>query len=380
MIYYFHIIYEGFVMFEKTSCNMSNKDSYIRILIASIIMLFALYLPSYILGVIAVVVFYTAYKKFCFIYAWLKINERFSKDNYYLSLLPKHRTSPVFIFDESGNIAFENKPARRLVADVKKIEDLYIADHSKRIKSTKQDYIIYKSDGTYFQVELIPVISEHLILANFTDVTEVIELNDAIEETQREVIYAMGEIGETRSKETGNHVKRVALYSKKLALLCGLSYEEADRLHMASPMHDIGKVGIADAILNAPRKLTKDEFEIMKTHAELGYNMLCYSDKPILKAAAIVAGEHHEKWDGSGYPNAKSAEEIHIYGRITAVADVFDALGSERIYKKAWELDKIIQLFKEERGKHFDPKIVDLFLQNIDSFVKIRDKFKDIHD
>jgi len=367
-------------MFAQVSCNMSNKDAYTRIFIAILIILLAIYFKSYILALIASIIFYTGYQKFCFIYAWLKINQRFSKDNYYLSLLPKHRTTPVFIFNKEGEIAFENKPAQRLTADIMKIEDLYTANHSKKAELTKKDYVIYKSHGTYFQVELIPIHSENLILAYFTDVTEVIELNDAIEETQREVIYAMGEIGETRSKETGNHVKRVALYSKKLALLYGLSYAEADKLHMASPMHDIGKVGIPDAILNAPRKLTKDEFEVMKTHAQIGYNMLCYSDKAILKAASIVAGEHHEKWDGSGYPNAKRGEDIHIYGRITAVADVFDALGSERVYKKAWKLEKIIELFKEERGKHFDPKLVDLFLDNLESFLKIRDKFKDIYD
>jgi len=146
---------------------------------------------------------------------------------------------------------------------------------------------------------------------------------------------------------------------------------------MASPMHDIGKVGIPDAILNAPRKLSFDEFEIMKTHASLGYDMLKSSNKPILQAAAIVANEHHEKFDGSGYPNGTSGEDIHIYGRITAVADVFDALGSERVYKKAWELDRILELFKEESGKHFDPKLVQLFMDNLDIFLEIRDKFKD---
>jgi len=142
-------------------------------------------------------------------------------------------------------------------------------------------------------------------------------------------------------------------------------------------MHDIGKVGIPDAILNAPRKLTKEEFEVMKTHALLGYNMLKNSHKPILQAAAIVANEHHEKYDGSGYPNAKSGEDIHIYGRITALADVFDALGSERVYKKAWKLEKILTLFKEESGKHFDPKLVTLFLDNIEIFLNIRNKFQD---
>jgi len=365
-------------MYKKTSCNMTNRDSYIRALIASIVILYAFYESSFTIGIIAIIIFYTAYTKFCFVYFAFKINNSFSKDNFYLSLLPLHRTSPVFIFDDEGKVVFENTPAKRLVSNIQQIEDLYLADHSKRLKSTQQEHIIYKTHKVYFQVELIPVLAEHLILAYFTDVTEVIELNDAIEETQREVIYAMGEIGETRSKETGNHVKRVALYSKELALLYKLSYAEADTLHMASPMHDIGKVGIPDAILNAPRKLTVDEFEIMKTHAELGYNMLKHSDKPILKAAAIVAGEHHEKWDGSGYPHGKCAEEIHIYGRITALADVFDALGSERVYKKAWPLDKILTLFKEESGKHFDPELVELFINNLDLFLHIRDEFKDV--
>ena len=357
-------------MFKKTQCNMTNRDSYIRAFIASAIMLFAFLTNSFLLGTISIVIFYTAYTKFCFVYFALKINNRFSKDNYYLSLLPKYRTSPVFIFNGEGKMLFSNKEAQMAFPNIRYIKDFYLSN----------EQTVYKRNDRYFQIELKDIKSEKLTLVYLNDVTKVIQLNDEIEETQREVIYAMGEIGETRSKETGNHVKRVALYSKELALLYGLSNSEADILHMASPMHDIGKVGIPDAILNAPRKLSKDEFEIMKTHSQLGQNMLKHSDKPILKAAAIVAGQHHEKWDGSGYPNAKVGEDTHIYGRITAVADVFDALGSERVYKKAWELDKILTLFKEERGKHFDPKLVDLFLNNIDSFLKIRDKFKDIHD
>ena len=355
-------------MFKKTQCNMTNRDSYIRAFIASAIILFAFLTNSFLLGTISIIIFYTAYTKFCFVYFALKINKRFSKDNYYLSLLPKYRTSPVFIFNGKGKMLFSNKEAKMAFPNIKYIKDFYLSN----------EQTVYKRNDRYFQIELKDIKSEKLTLVYLNDVTKVMELNDAIEETQREVIYAMGELGETRSKETGNHVKRVALYSQTLALLCGLSYEEANKLHMASPMHDIGKVGIPDAILNAPRKLSKDEFEIMKTHAELGYNMLKHSDKPILKAAAIVAGEHHEKWDGSGYPNGKSGEDIHIYGRITAVADVFDALGSERVYKKAWPIEKILILFKEERGKHFDPQLIDLFINNLDSFLKIRDKFKDV--
>ena len=146
---------------------------------------------------------------------------------------------------------------------------------------------------------------------------------------------------------------------------------------MASPMHDIGKVGIPDAILNKPGKLTDDEFKIMKTHSALGYQMLKHSNREILQMAAIVAYTHHEKWDGTGYPKKIKGEAIHIFGRITALADVFDALGSDRCYKKAWELEDILALIKEERGKHFDPDLVDLFLGNLDEFLVIRDRFKD---
>ena len=195
--------------------------------------------------------------------------------------------------------------------------------------------------------------------------------------TQREIVYKLGEVSESRSKETGNHVRRVAAYSRLLALGAGLSQKEADLVQMASPMHDIGKIAIPDAILNKPGRLTPEEFEIMKTHAQLGHDMLDHSERPILKAAAIIAGEHHEKWDGSGYPHGTAGEDIHVYGRITAVADVFDALGSERVYKKAWPLEKIVDLFREERGRHFDPALVDILLGQLDEFLEIRTEFQD---
>ncbi|WP_025851681.1 HD domain-containing phosphohydrolase [Paenibacillus ehimensis] len=202
-------------------------------------------------------------------------------------------------------------------------------------------------------------------------------LSHEIEETQKEIIFTMGEIGENRSKETGNHVKRVAEYSYILARGLGMSEEEAELLKTASPMHDIGKVAVPDAILKKPGKLTADEFEIMKSHTTTGYSLLKNSKRRILKAAAIVAHEHHEKWDGTGYPRGLRGEQIHIYGRITAIADVFDALGSERIYKKAWELDRILKLLKEERGVHFDPQIVDVFMQLLPKLLEVRDRYTD---
>ena len=209
-------------------------------------------------------------------------------------------------------------------------------------------------------------------------IQQIENLHGEITNTQKEIIYTMGEIAETRSKETGNHVKRVAEYSYLLAIKVGLSEEEANILKLASPMHDIGKVGIPDNILNKPGKLTYEEFEIMKTHAQLGFEMLRHSKKPILQAAAIVSREHHEKYNGLGYPRSLKKEEIHIFARITAIADVFDALGSDRVYKKAWADEKIIKLFNDEKGKHFDPNIVDLFLENIDEVYKIRSMFKDL--
>ena len=365
-------------MIKKKNINITPIDSLIRIILATLLLIYSLYSSYHFLIIFSLLLYYTGISKFCFLYHFLKINDRFSAKNYYLSLLPKHNPSSVFIFDIKEKLVFKNSAASKEFLDVSSPQSIGISDFEHLILDSKTDTIIYEYQDKYFQIELQGLSDEKLLLAYLTDVTEVIELNNAIEETQREVIYAMGEIGETRSKETGNHVKRVALYSKELALLYGLSFKEADKLQMASPMHDIGKVGIPDAILNAPRKLTKDEFEVMKTHASLGYDMLKSSNKAILKAAAIVANEHHEKFDGSGYPNGTIGEEIHIYGRITAIADVFDALGSERVYKKAWELERILQLFRDESGKHFDPKLVTLFLENLDKFLLIRDKFKDI--
>ena len=240
-----------------------------------------------------------------------------------------------------------------------------------------------KKSGEHYYVDAVfmPLfdkndkIIEYLAIRH--DITDTINMHVEMEDTQKEIIFKMGEVGESRSKETGNHVKRVAHYSKLLAKLAGLSREDEDLLFSASPMHDIGKVGIPDSILKKPGALDSDEWTIMKTHAEIGYKVLKDSKRPILKSAAIVAYTHHEKWNGSGYPNAISGEEIHIFGRITAIVDVFDALGSDRCYKKAWELEKILQFFKEERGKHFDPNLIDLFLENIDNFLVIRDKFSD---
>jgi putative nucleotidyltransferase with HDIG domain len=333
-----------------------------------IILFLSVYTTCYAFALVSSLLFYTAVTKKCMLYSIFDINKRFSLQNYYRSLLPLYNPSAVFIFDKKGKLVFKNESAAREFDSIQNLSDF----------NNQEDNFKYETNEKTFQVNLSTTEEKEFTLAYTSDITQIIELDKQIEKTQKEIIYTMGEIGETRSKETGNHVKRVANYSYLLAKLYGLSDLEADLLKTASPMHDIGKVAIPDDILKKPSSLTESEFKTMKTHAKLGYNMLRKSDKPIIKAAAIVAYEHHEKYDGSGYPRGLEGNNIHIYGRITAVADVFDALGSDRVYKKAWDLEKILDLFKNERGKHFDPKLIDLFLEHLPRFLEIKERYKDI--
>lgn len=198
-------------------------------------------------------------------------------------------------------------------------------------------------------------------------------LNQEIIDTQRELILTLGEICETRSHETGMHVVRMAEFSFLLAQLADCA--DAELIQQAAPMHDIGKVAIPDHILNKPGALTPEEWEIMKTHSELGFKMLSVSQRPLLNMAAIIAHQHHEKWDGTGYPQGLQGEEIDIAGRVTAMADVFDALSFARCYKPAWQLDAILKFFKSQRGLHFDPRLVDLFFANLDLFLAQRQRY-----
>lgn len=202
-------------------------------------------------------------------------------------------------------------------------------------------------------------------------------LRDEIEDTQRELVYLLGEAVEKRSKETGAHVKRVAKISELLARKVGLPDTTIELIKHASPLHDVGKIAVPDSILNKPGKHSQDEWQVMKTHAEIGYEILSKSDKRILKMGATIAHQHHEKWDGSGYPQGLKGEQIDICGRIVALADVYDALGSSRCYKTPWDHDDIIAFLKEQSGKHFDPQLVDIVLNHPDEFKAFRSKFPD---
>jgi len=196
-------------------------------------------------------------------------------------------------------------------------------------------------------------------------------------ETLEEILFTMGTIGEIRSEETSNHVRRVAGYSELLAHYYGLPPKECTLVKEASPLHDIGKAALPDAVIRKSGRFTEAERRLMNDHTRLGYEMLMHSERPLFKAAAIIAYEHHERYDGKGYPRGLQGSDIHIYGRITALADVFDALGSDREYKKAWRDDEIWAYFREQSGKQFDPELVELFFNHLDAFLKIRDTYRD---
>ncbi len=200
---------------------------------------------------------------------------------------------------------------------------------------------------------------------------------EEVELTQREMIYRMSEAVESRSKETSNHVKRVALTCQYLARAIGMNEQEVEVLYKAAPLHDIGKIAIPDHILNKPGKLNDDEWQKMKTHAQIGYDILASSELKVLSAGAIVAAEHHENWDGSGYPKGKKGESIHIYGRIAAIADVFDALVNKRCYKSAWSIVETMDFFREMTAVKFDPKLVELIFKHQDDLMAIQDKYTD---
>jgi response regulator RpfG family c-di-GMP phosphodiesterase len=222
--------------------------------------------------------------------------------------------------------------------------------------------------------------NQHLIeifSSNISVAFDNIDLNQTIAETQRELLFTLGEVMETRSSETANHVRRVAEYSYLIALKMGVPQDEADRLKLASPMHDVGKIGIPDSVLLKPDKLNNEEFDIVKQHTLIGHDILRRSPRQVLQTAAKVALQHHERWDGNGYPHGLKGKDICWEGRVTMIADVFDALGTTRIYKKAWPIGNILAFIEEGKGNQFDPDLVNIFMQNLDEILAIRDSLPD---
>ncbi len=192
--------------------------------------------------------------------------------------------------------------------------------------------------------------------------------------TQNEITLILGEAAECRSHETGNHVNRVGEMCYTIGRYLGLPEEELNTLRQASSMHDLGKIGIPDNILNKPGRFTDEEYAVMKNHSTMGYEMLVHSRSQLLQKAAAIAKFHHERYDGKGYPTGLAGEEIPLWARICSVADVFDALTNKRCYKDPWPREKVIKIFDEERDKQFDGRLVDILLEHLDEFYAINEK------
>ncbi|TDU24361.1 putative two-component system response regulator [Panacagrimonas perspica] len=198
-----------------------------------------------------------------------------------------------------------------------------------------------------------------------------------LERTRRAVIRCLGKASEFKDDNTGLHVVRMSQYSRALGLAVGMSEVDADLLMLASPMHDVGKIGVPDSILKKPGKLTPEEWALMQQHVHFGALILGDQDSELLQMAKTIALTHHEKWDGSGYPAGLAGEDIPLVGRITALADVFDALTSVRPYKRAWSLDETVDYIRKERGRHFDPLLVDKLAQVLPEFDRIKTYYAD---
>jgi response regulator RpfG family c-di-GMP phosphodiesterase len=267
------------------------------------------------------------------------------------------------------------------------LETLQAAQQTKTHQFRNDHYVLHFTDSQ--QTESLLYVGEawdlseldyRLVEVFCTNVSigfENLHLNQELFDSQLEMIFLLAGAAESRSRETAAHVRRVGELAGFLARHYGLDETMSDFLHHAAPLHDIGKIAIPDSILNKPGKHTSEESEVMRTHAEIGHQMLDRSPREVLRLAAEIALSHHENWDGSGYPRGLSGEDIPISGRITMLADVFDALGSDRCYKDAWEWERIREFVVAERGKKFDPKLVDLLLDHWEEAVAIRSDLPD---
>ncbi|MBF0153467.1 MAG: DUF3369 domain-containing protein [Magnetococcales bacterium] len=303
------------------------------------------------------------------------------------SLAFSKKRGKYVVFAGSGK--YENAPGQTL--------DVFFSEETQKhieegIRSGRNTFFDHSYLGCFQsktgQDSFVLVEGSHPLAALEKDLLEVfstnvslamdnIFLNREVLNTQKDVTFTLGEVIEVRSHEAGQHVRRVAESSRLLGTKCGLSEKDIDILTMASPLHDLGKIAIPDMVLNKPGRYDEKERLIMEQHTTTGYNILKESKRSVLQAGAIIAYEHHEKWDGTGYPRQLKGDGIHVFGRITAIADVFDALSHKRCYKEAWPLEKIVDLFKKERGKQFDPGLVDVFLGNLQDIAEIQSAFGD---
>ena len=266
-------------------------------------------------------------------------------------------------------------------------DSLRLAFENRQSLIKEDHYVLYFTDSQ--ATESLLYVGETLKLSeldfqlveifctNVSIAFENLHLNQELFDSQLEMVHMLAGAAETRSRETANHVRRVGLLAEMLGECYGLDKQACAELKFAAPLHDIGKIGIPDNILNKPGPHTEQETVTMRTHTDLGATMLTGSRRPLMRLAATIAAEHHENWDGSGYPRGLKGEDITVAGRITALADVFDALGSQRCYKMPWSSEDIRGFISQHRGKKFDPKLVDYLFERWDHAIMLRDRFPD---
>lgn len=254
-------------------------------------------------------------------------------------------------------------------------DDAYVVYNAGNRGASNLLYVTHASTLGKLDRQLLEIYTQSVAVT-----FENINLQDDLRETQKELVYILADAVEARSKETGAHVKRVALGSEMLARLYGLPEDQILLIKHASPLHDIGKVAIPDAVLHKPGKLDAQEWALMQKHAQFGLDILQKSDRPLMELGAEIAITHHEKWDGTGYPNGLRGADIPISGRITALVDVFDALGSKRSYKSAWSDAQVIEHIYAGSGSQFDPDLVELLMANLDAFRRLRHQYPDLEE
>ena len=242
------------------------------------------------------------------------------------------------------------------------LESGFIIESHGNSQSNNYIYIDGKRDNLDFQLI-------NLFLSNFSIALDNYILNNMLQITQKEIVFALAETVESHFEETGSHIKRISEMMYQFALCNRYSYGESELIKLASTMHDLGKIAIPDKILKKPGKLTDEEFEIMKTHTNHGYRILKNPNLPVIKMAAEIALNHHEKFDGSGYPAGKKGLEIPLNARMMAIVDVFDAMSHKRVYKDAVPIEETLAYINKQRGIHFDPDLVDMFINNLSTII-----------
>ena len=269
-----------------------------------------------------------------------------------------HKTTPIIMitaFGDDYNIKIEALEAGATEFLTKPIDNIEFKLRTKTILALRKSQQFIRNKAVNLE--------EDIKLATQT-----------ILDREKETLDILANVSVYRDTETHKHIERVSILSKFLASKLGLSIEEQDTIEIGAKLHDIGKIGVTDSVLRKESALYEDEYIQMRDHTTIGYNILKDAKSNYLKQGAIISYSHHEKYDGSGYPQGLKEGEIPLYGRIVCLADVFDALVSPRYYKDAWSIDRVLEFVKKERGKSFDPQIVDILFENIDEFLDIYKK------